>query len=73
MIRGVEVPQGQADWVFDFSPVLVCVTDTVLVLDAEVEAVPVVEAVVVLVGKADVDEIGDTVFCPDPVGLHVLV
>lgn len=42
-------------------------------MDAEVEAVPVVEAVVVLVGKADVDEIGDTVFCPDPVGLHVLV
>jgi hypothetical protein len=73
VIRGVEVPQGLPDMVFDNAADLVCVTETVLVLDAEVEAVLVVETVVVLVGKAEKEDDPEYVFCPDPVGLHVLV
>jgi hypothetical protein len=73
VIRGVKVPQGQADWVFDNAADLVCVTETVDVLDAEVDAVLVVEAVVVLVGKAEKEDDPECVFRPDPVGLHVLV
>lgn len=73
VIRGVEDPQELPDIVFDIAADLVCVTDTVLVLDAEVEAVPVEEAVVVLVDKAEKEDDPEFVFRPDPVGLHVLV
>ena len=68
-----EEPQGHADGVFEVRPDLVCVTETVDVLDAEVEAVVVVETVVVLVGKLDVDEIGVSETWGDPVELHVFV
>lgn len=68
-----DVPQGLPDMVFEVAPDLVCVTETVDVLDDEIEAVVVVEAVVVLVGKAEKDDDPDCVFRPDPVDVHVFV
>lgn len=57
-----EDPQGLPDMVFDIAADLVCVTETVDVLDAEVDAVVVVEPVVVLVGKAEKEDEPEYVF-----------
>jgi hypothetical protein len=61
VIGGLEEPHGLALWVFDARPVVVCVTETVDVLDAEDDPVFVGEAVEVLLCRAEVEGIADTV------------
>lgn len=57
-----DVPQGLPDMVFDIAADLVCVTETVLVLDVDDDPVVVTVAVFVLVCKAEKEGIPESVF-----------